>query len=329
MIQNENQQEKKTWNHNPSIPISNSPVFQLPWVFKKVLRRLTYRWISFSPPVIFLLLAIGVYLLTQNTYNPSNYLTWIGSILLRNYTIFFLFAGIFHLYLFTFSKQGQSFKFDLREQMKNNPSFTFRDQVKDNMFWSLTSGVLIWSLFEILYFGGIYSGVIPYLSFKGNEIWFVLWMLIIPIFHSAHFYWIHRLLHWPPLYKRFHSLHHRNVNVGPWSGMSMHPVETFLYISGVFIHFIIPSHPVIFLLHLYFKVLGPVFSHSGYERIVYKNKKVIDAGDFHHQLHHRYFECNYGTTEIPFDKWFKTFHDGTEEATLATNERRRKKFSRA
>ena len=42
------------------------------------------------------------------------------------------------------------------------------------------------------------------------------------------------------------------------------------------------------------------------------------AGDFFHQLHHRYFECNYGTSEIPFDKWFGTFHDGSAEATVRT-----------
>ena len=42
------------------------------------------------------------------------------------------------------------------------------------------------------------------------------------------------------------------------------------------------------------------------------------AGDFFHQLHHRYFECNYGTSEIPFDKWFGTYHDGSAEATTRT-----------
>jgi len=34
---------------------------------------------------------------------------------------------------------------------------------------------------------------------------------------------------------------------------------------------------------------------------------------FYHHLHHRYFECNYGALEVPFDLWFGTFHDGTFE----------------
>ena len=41
-----------------------------------------------------------------------------------------------------------------------------------------------------------------------------------------------------------------------------------------------------------------------------------------HQLHHRYFECNYGTPYMPWDKWFGTMHDGTEEATRRINQRR-------
>lgn len=33
------------------------------------------------------------------------------------------------------------------------------------------------------------------------------------------------------------------------------------------------------------------------------------------QLHHRYFDCNYGDDAMPWDNWFGSFHDGTSEAT--------------
>ena len=45
---------------------------------------------------------------------------------------------------------------------------------------------------------------------------------------------------------------------------------------------------------------------------------ATDHLDFFHQLHHRYFECNYGTVEMPWDRWFGTFHDGSEEGTVRT-----------
>ena len=33
-----------------------------------------------------------------------------------------------------------------------------------------------------------------------------------------------------------------------------------------------------------------------------------------HYLHHKFFECNYADGGIPLDKYFGTFHDGSEEA---------------
>lgn len=48
--------------------------------------------------------------------------------------------------------------------------------------------------------------------------------------------------------------------------------------------------------------------------VVVNGKRRIKLGDFFHQLHHRYFECNYGIAETPWDKWFVSFDDGTPEA---------------
>lgn len=47
-------------------------------------------------------------------------------------------------------------------------------------------------------------------------------------------------------------------------------------------------------------------------------------GTFHHQLHHRYFDCNYGSLEIPWDKWFGSFHDGTIVSKEKMQERRKR-----
>jgi sterol desaturase/sphingolipid hydroxylase (fatty acid hydroxylase superfamily) len=81
-------------------------------------------------------------------------------------------------------------------------------------------------------------------------VYFVAMMLLIPLVRDIHFYWVHRLLHWKPLYKAAHYLHHRNVNVGPWSGLSMHPIEHLLYFTGVLLHWILPSHPLHAIFHL-------------------------------------------------------------------------------
>ncbi|MEP3945998.1 hypothetical protein [Ascidiaceihabitans sp.] len=40
-------------------------------------------------------------------------------------------------------------------------------------------------------------------------------------------------------------------------------------------------------------------------------------------MHRRYFECNYGSLEISWDKLFGSFHDGTEVASERIKERQK------
>ncbi|MGK0171368.1 MAG: lathosterol oxidase, partial [Gammaproteobacteria bacterium] len=190
-------------------------------------------------------------------------------------------------------------------------------------FWTLVSGALVWTGYEVLYFWGVANDVIPTLEFSSHPLTFIAWLLVLPVITSTHFYFIHLLLHWPPLYDHVHRLHHRNVHIGPWAGMSMHPVEHILYISSVLIHYVIPSHPAFVLFHLYSRCLAPAFSHAGFEKLLVKDKVVTDAADFHHQLHHKFFDCNYGTVDAPWDRWLNTLHDGSNEGNNAIRDRRR------
>jgi lathosterol oxidase len=325
-----NRPKREIWNHHPPFPIPNSALFAWPPQPKQALWWVTRRWVQLTSGTMFLATAIVIWNWLQPAQDTMQTLApgWVLTIWLRNLILLTLYAGSLHLWLFTFSKQGDQLKYDARPMMKNNGTFDFRDQVRDNMFWSLTSGVAAWTFFEVLYWWGVANHVLPTVGFHGHEVWFVV-SLILPLWTGGHFYWVHRLLHWPPLYKRVHSLHHRSINTGPWSGLSMHPVESLLYVSAVLIHFVVPTHPVIFLVHIYIKCIGPAFSHSGFEGILAKDTKVMNSGDFHHQLHHRFFECNYGTAEFPWDQWFGSFHDGTEEASERIKERRRRMYQKS
>jgi sterol desaturase/sphingolipid hydroxylase (fatty acid hydroxylase superfamily) len=200
--------------------------------------------------------------------------SWVGLVFLSNFLFMLIIAGGLHLFLFTYRLQGKQLKYDHRESHEISRKFTFHHQVRDNMFWSLVSGSAIWSIYETLYFHGVARGAIPTVTLAEHPFAFVLWLLAMPIITSSHFYAIHRLLHWPPLYRTVHRLHHRNIHIGPWSGMAMHPVEHIFYISSVLIHFIIPSHPVILLMHLYGRCLGPAFSHLGFRKADHRQQPL-------------------------------------------------------
>ena len=146
-------------------------------------------------------------------------------------------------------------------------------------------------------------------------------MLLIPLFREIHFYLVHRLIHWPPLYRAVHSLHHKNANPGPWSGLAMHPVEHVLYFSGVLIHWILPSHPIHVIFHLQHLAFAPAPGHAGFAEVEITNGFNVKTGGYFHYLHHKHFECNYGNDLMPIDAWLGTFHDGSKEAEERINKR--------
>ncbi len=318
---------RKIWHHHPSLPIPDTPVFDWPPRLPDALKWISNRWVHITASTLFLVISILVFnfgLLpgdTATSLSPN----WILGVWLRNIGLMLLFAGSLHCWLFTFSGQKERFKFDAQPMKRNSKRFSFGNQVYDNIFWTLISGVSAMTLFEVLYWWAIANGLAPVMAFSGSEFWFFVWIIALPIVGSTHFYWVHRLLHWPPLYRKVHILHHRSINIGPWSGISMHPVESVLYMSDLLIHFFIPTHPVIFLLHLYVKAIGPAFTHAGFEKVVAGDTKLVSAGDFHHQLHHRFFECNYGTADTPWDRLFGSFHDGTEAANERIRQRVRER----
>ena len=143
-----------------------------------------------------------------------------------------------------------------------------------------------------------------------------------PFIHEVGFYCAHRLLHWPPLYEVAHKLHHRNTNPGPWSGLSMHPIEHVIYFSTIALFFFIPSHPI-HMINLASRLgLAPAQGHTGFDRVVVGEEASMDTSYFAHYLHHKYFEVNYSDGMVPLDRWFGSFHDGTPEANEAMKARR-------
>ena len=60
-------------------------------------------------------------------------------------------------------------------------------------------------------------------------------------------YCCYRFIHISALYKYRHSVHHRNTDVEPFSGLSMHPVEHLFYFSCVGPSFLLYTTPFAFM----------------------------------------------------------------------------------
>jgi sterol desaturase/sphingolipid hydroxylase (fatty acid hydroxylase superfamily) len=250
---------------------------------------------------------------------------WILPMYLRNVVMLLFVAGTLHGILYWRRMQGTRFKYNSRWPGAPSRIFLFNNQVRDNMFWSLASGATIWTLYEVLMLWAYGNGWVSFVTMRSNPIWFVGLAVVLPFWQDVHFYVVHRISHWKPLYNAAHYLHHRNTNVGPWSGLSMHPIEHILYFSRWIILFIVPSHPIHMFYLLQRPALNPALGHTGFDRIVLKKDadRGMSVDSYFHYLHHRYFECNYGTITVPLDRWFGSLHDGTPESFERMRRQRR------
>ncbi len=313
--------------YQPPDPVLPPPIFRWPLRWKACLR---WVWdgLVFPYGVFYLALAAVVWMfLTPDPARMTEFRPgWMLAIWLRNAALLCVVAGGLHWWLYRKRRQSQDLKFDPRWPATGNRAFLWGDQVKDNLFWSLASGSVIWSLYESVGLWLYASQRIPQIAWGEAPLYLLAMAALIFFWGTFHFYWVHRLLHWPPLYRAAHELHHRNVNIGPWSGISMHPLEHLLYFSAILLWWVVPAHPVIVIAAGFFFGLGPAFSHCGFERVKIGERAAgqsFPAGDYFHQLHHRYFEVNYGNTTTPLDQLFGTWHDGSEQSHAQFMARRR------
>lgn len=297
-------------------PVSLEPLFDFPRNPIEILK-----WVFGFPGMLVPWFAIYMvmitvsylYLTPEMTRMETFHWSWMAEILLRNSVLMVVWTGAFHIWLYRWRKQGRIKKYNGNWMAKDSPIFLFRDQVKDNVFWSMV-GVLFWTAYECGLWWAYANDMLPYVDPQTNPIWFAFVMLMVPFWRNFHFYWIHRLIHWKPLYDKVHYLHHKNVNVGPWSGMAMHPVEHLVYFSCMLIHVIIPSHPLHMMFNGFQTALGPALSHSGFDEIMLGDETALKNEKLMHYLHHRYHNVNFGESNMPLDKWFGSLHDGTPEA---------------
>ncbi len=244
---------------------------------------------------------------------------WIALLWLRNCALLTVLAGGLHWFLHRRRAQGEDCRMNRKNLPQDGKLFWFGNQVRDNLFWSIGSGVTVWTAYEAISYWIYASGRLPVID---NPWYFIACFYVLFLWSTTNFYCVHRVLHLPSVYKHVHELHHRNVDIGPWSGISMHPVEHLFYFSPFILWWFVPVHPVIILLTGFYQGLNPALSHSGFDYLKIGSLR-IKTGDWFHHLHHQYFDLNYGNTPTPFDRLFGSWHDGSRESLMVQKERMR------
>jgi sterol desaturase/sphingolipid hydroxylase (fatty acid hydroxylase superfamily) len=144
--------------------------------------------------------------------------------------------------------------------------------------------------------------------------WFIIAFPVMAMMHDTYFYWMHRLIHHPKLFKWVHLIHHKSTNPSPFAAYAFHPFEAVLE-SLIFLIFVftIPVHLYHLLFFFLFMILYNVYGHLGWE--LYPrgfNKhwlgKWINTSVNHNQ-HHQYFKGNYGLYFLFWDRIMGTIRD--------------------
>ena len=136
------------------------------------------------------------------------------------------------------------------------------------------------------------------------------------------FYWWHRLLHHPALYKYVHVVHHRSVDTNPFTSYSFHIVEPLLLGAWMIpMALLVPTYIPVLLVFQVFALAKNLEGHLGYEFMPRWFTRVPPfrwmTTATYHNLHHTKFNGNYG---LYFRLWDRLA--GTEvadyERTFAT-----------
>jgi sterol desaturase/sphingolipid hydroxylase (fatty acid hydroxylase superfamily) len=137
-----------------------------------------------------------------------------------------------------------------------------------------------------------------------RPLWSLAWELpVLYLWNEIHFFAIHRLLHWPPLYRRVHVWHHRSVITTPFTSYSFHPVESFLLGTVMPLALVFHAFSPWSLLGLtVMSLLLNVSGHLPTEQIRLPFAFATPHSRYHNR-HHREFHTHFAFSLPWLDRW--------------------------
>ena len=218
---------------------------------------------------------------------------------------YFLFAGIFYLIFYVwFYEKWKIRKINTR---KYKP-----DQFKTEIKWSIVTSLLfsIAGTATVILWQKGYTKVYTDLNLYGW--WYLpISLIIFMLCHETYYYWLHRWMHRPAVFKIIHKVHHDSNISSPFTAFSFYSLLVLL--QSIFLPvmlMILPMHYYVIIIQLTIMTISSVINHLDIE--IYP-KKFNDhffgkwiIGATHHSLHHKQFKYNYGLYFTFWDKIKKT-----------------------
>lgn len=148
-----------------------------------------------------------------------------------------------------------------------------------------------------------------------TNFWSILYLpinfILLVFLHETYFYFTHRWMHQPTIFRWVHAVHHRSRNPTPFAAFSFHPLEAIIEAAAIpLLLVLVPTSFFVLVAFLVFMTVLGVTNHLGYE--LYPRGTAEHRlgrwwiGAVHHYQHHRFVQGNYGLYVSCWDRWLGT-----------------------
>jgi len=218
---------------------------------------------------------------------------------------YFLISGVFYLAFYVWQKE----KWKPRKvSQRTYPPQQFRKEIIRSTLTSILFG-LSGALLLLMWQKGvarIYEDIHAYPLW-----WMPVSLAIALVLQETYYYWLHRWMHHPSVYRVVHQWHHDSQIASPWTAFSFHPIEGL--IQAIFLPLILlflPMNVWVLVAMLLIMSFSSVINHLDIEIYPEWFARVpllrTLIGATHHALHHKQFRYNYGLYFTWWDKWQRT-----------------------
>ncbi|SDB27532.1 C-5 sterol desaturase [Flavobacteriaceae bacterium MAR_2010_188] len=222
------------------------------------------------------------------------------AILLR----YFMAAGLFYYYYYVRGKN----RF---EAMRLGRGWK-KNQLRKEIIWSMRSSIIFAIAGGLIYWMWQNGYTAIYLELSEYPLWYLpLSFIIIAFIHETYYYWVHRWMHKPKVFRKVHKVHHDSFTPSPWTSFSFHPWESILEaVILPLILIVLPINIYILGVYLVFMTISSVINHLDIEIYPqwFQDSKFGKGfiGATHHHFHHEEYNTNFGLYFTFWDRWMNT-----------------------